>query len=407
MSLLSRARMIPASAWQLSAFYLAMFSVTGASMPYLSLWLSHRTLTGAEIGAILSGAMFARTICSPLLAVWAEGFADRRAAILRLAAAAAAVYCAYPLAHGFWGYFLITTVGGALFSAMFPLIELLTLNRAQHERFAFGLPRGIGSAAFLAGNLGMGALLSITAPTAVVVWIMISAWGTALLAFVLPAERIDAPRVPYLRRAQQALDSILGDRVILLTILAGSLIQAAHAFNYSFSALVWKGQGISSPVIGTLWAAAIVAEILVLAYSERLVRLFGPRGLIILGGVGALVRWIGLSTAPGVGVSLLLQTLHMFSFTATHLGVIHTIRDRSPAHVASVAQTLNSAISGGVLLGVMTVLSGHLYEAMGARGYLAMAVVAGTGTVLALSIRRWNGRHPQSAGVGGDTQAPS
>ncbi len=357
-------------------------------------------MSGQQIGAILSGAMLARTVASPLISVWVEGLAHRRAAMVRLSMLAAIVYSFYPLANGFWAYFIITMVGGALFSAMYPLMELMTLNRATEEKFSYGLTRGVGSAAFMAGNLIMGVVLSHTHPVAVVIWMIAFAWAAALLAHNLPIDHCVGDNHCYRSRLKYAAKSIWADRTLMGLIVAAGIIQSAHAFNYSFSALLWRGQGISEGIIGLYWSCAIIAEIVFLAASPWMLTRFGARGLMIIGGVGAVVRWLGLSTQPVFWVTIALQALHMLSFTATFIGILHIIRDRCAPGVATVAQTINSALSGGAMLGVMTLVSGHLYDRMGAHGYWVMAGVAAAGLILVVVCQ------PHSAGVGGETTEP-
>jgi hypothetical protein len=47
----------------------------------------------------------------------------------------------------------------------------------------------------------------------------------------------------------------------MTAIFAVGAVQAAHAFQYGFSAILWKAQGISEAVTGQLWAFGVVVEI--------------------------------------------------------------------------------------------------------------------------------------------------
>jgi PPP family 3-phenylpropionic acid transporter len=58
----------------------------------------------------------------------------------------------------------------------------------------------------------------------------------------------------------------------------------------------------------------------------------------------------------------------------------------APPASASAAQTLNSVLSGGLLMGLSTVASGRLFDAVGARAYLAMSLIALAGLAGALCI---------------------
>ena len=53
-------------------------------------------------------------------------------------------------------------------AALIPLSDVMTLRVAGREGFAFSLPRGCGSAAFVVANLAMGALLTRVTSDAVI-----------------------------------------------------------------------------------------------------------------------------------------------------------------------------------------------------------------------------------------------
>ena len=50
-----------------------------------------------------------------------------------------------------------------------------------------------------------------------------------------------------------------------------------------------------------------------------------------------------------------------------------------PAPSASAAQTLNSSVSGGVMIGLTTMLSGPLFDTIGAGGYWVMSAITAVG----------------------------
>ena len=116
------------------------------------------------------------------------------------------------------------------------------MGAARREGFAFGVPRAIGSGLFVAGNLGAGALISVSGGEAVLIWILAAAALTALAAALLPEGRIAAiseagsAKAPPLR--------ILLVAGLPLAFAASALIQGAHGFYYAFSALAWSADGV-------------------------------------------------------------------------------------------------------------------------------------------------------------------
>jgi PPP family 3-phenylpropionic acid transporter len=152
--------------------YVLLFGATGVSLPFAGLWLRAQGLSGAQIGVVLAAPMLARIITGPLLAVWADGFRLRRTPIALLGFVMALGYALAGVADAFalraTGWFIGATAMGALI----PLTDVLTLRLSTREGFTFALPRGMGSAAFVVANIGMGMLL-LTAPVdGIIVWIV-------------------------------------------------------------------------------------------------------------------------------------------------------------------------------------------------------------------------------------------
>jgi PPP family 3-phenylpropionic acid transporter len=67
------------------------------------------------------------------------------------------------------------------------------------------------------------------------------------------------------------------------------------------------------------------------------------------------------------------QALHACSFTLTHLGTMHYIQQNVSASLRNTAQGVYSALSGGLVMSIATVISGPLYRDFGAGAYLVMA----------------------------------
>jgi PPP family 3-phenylpropionic acid transporter len=123
----------------------------------------------------------------------------------------------------------------------------------------------------------------------------------------------------------------------------------------------------------------VAAEVGFLWFMEPWRRRIGPERLVVLGGTGAVVRWTCLALSPPLWLLIPLQALHALSFTATFMGTLQLIERLAPPKSASGAQTLNAVLSGGVLIGLATMASGRLFDAVGAHGYLAMSVIAAAG----------------------------
>lgn len=383
---------------RLSFFYAALYLGTGVSLPYIATYLSDRGMSGAAIGLILAIPMLARPFTGPALAVWADGFALRRSPMVLLSLGAGLGYAALLIAPGALGLAIAWLVAQTLLSTVSPLVDVIALRRARVEGFNYGLPRGMGSVAFILGNLVMGVALVAIAPAIIPVWIAAAAFLAALAAAALiPPDRVHAEGAkPVGLERWKGLGALLRDRTFLLAVMTASLIQGAHAFYYGFSALVWRDQGIAEPVIGLLWGVGVAAEVAFMWFLEPWRRKIGPEKLMILGGAAAVARWLAYAFSPPLWLLFALQALHALTFAASFLASLRLIEKLTPPASASAGQSINSALSGGLTLGLATLCAGPLFDAFGSYGYLAMALMAALGLAGALALNRRSGHHQMS-----------
>jgi PPP family 3-phenylpropionic acid transporter len=175
---------------------------------------------------------------------------------------------------------------------------------------------------------------------------------------------------------QASTGALWRDPGFIAVLLAASLIQASHATYYIFSALQWRGEGLSGSVIAALWSLGVIAEILLFAVSARLN--ISSTSLLLIGAAAAALRWGAMAVDPPVLVLPLLQLLHGLSFGATHLGALAYVARRTPPGKAATAQG-HLAIALSAAGALAAVLSGTLYAkfAVGSYAVMALAAVAG------------------------------
>ena len=375
-----------------------LYATTGVTLIFLPRWLEvERGLSGAEIGAVLSLAQLVRIVTGPAIAFWADGVADRRTPFRFVALAALLAYAAFFfLAQGFWTLLLVGFLALSLVQALAPLIEAATLRATANGRINYGVARGIGSVAFIIANVAGGFIVARFGVGAIVVWVLC---GLALTLASSWTAMLPDPATHQIATSSARFKSVielLKSRRYLILIFACGLIQAGHAFYYGFSVIVWRGQGITADVIGLLWAFGVLIEVAFLWSLGIVERRVSPEALILLGAGGGVVRWLVMGFAPTGNILWFLQALHMLSFAAAHVGAMRLLYRETPEANAAMGQTLYSTLSAGVLIGASTLLSGVLYDAVGAQGYWAMAAIVLLGGVLALQLLNPAPRGPKA-----------
>ena len=384
--------MKPASRMALQ--YVLLFGANGVSLPFAGLWFRAQGFSGAQIGMLLAAPMLARLVTGPAIAVWADGFSRRRSPMAILAVVAALAYAGAGLIDGVLLKGLLWFVAATAMAGLIPLSDVLALQVARRHGFDFAWPRGCGSAAFVAGNILMGAILARASVDWVIVWIAVAAALMAMAAAtLLPADPVTEGVKARKRERFAGLTRLALDPVFMTAILAIGAVQATHGFYYGFSAIAWKAQGISETMTGLLWAVSVVVEIAFMWWIEpwRKRRGIGPWVILMIGGAAAVVRWTVLAFAPPLWALWPLQALHALTFAATYLAGVQIVEKLAPLGGHTAAQTLNSVVAAGVLIGLATLAAGPLYDRVGVSGYFAMAMLAAVGLGLGLRLRRIGG----------------
>jgi MFS transporter, PPP family, 3-phenylpropionic acid transporter len=265
-----------------------------------------------------------------------------------------------------------------------PLNDALTFAVIRAwDNLAYGRIRKWGSAAYIAGNLAAGLLLGLTG-VSIIPYIIAGAAllsvGAALYAAPLGAlTHASTPQAP-------EGSSGRGLGLLIPVIGAAALIQCSHSLVNTFGSLHWAREGYSSAFIGAAWAIGVVGETTFFALAGRWIA--GPQraiGLLALGGLTALLRWLVMTSDPGAFLLALAQAAHGFSFAATHMGSMLLIFELAPHAMRARAQGwLTAAIAGASA--IVVALCGPLYAELGEAAYLVMAAIAAAGVVLALFV---------------------
>lgn len=378
---------------RLSLFYAALFWVAGTKLPYLPVWLDWRGLTAFEIALVSSAPLFVRVVATPLMALGADRSGERARVIIALAWLTLAATLALWSAPGFRSILALALILAFAATAMMPLTETLAMAGVRERGLDYGRMRLWGSLSFIAASFGTGLAVEQWQAGAIF-WVLLAGSAvTVAVAHGLPRDRIAGRTSPAEPTGPQSAhlpspSSIFGARPFLLFLLAAGAVQATHAVFYTFGVIHWRAIGLDATMAGMLWSIGVIAEIILFAYSGVVVRRVGPRQLILIGALAALVRWTAMAFDPPLALLIPLQVLHGLTFGAAHLGAVHYISANVPNAYGATAQALYSSVTAGIMMGLATLASGPLYGAFQEKSYLAMALLGAFGAVAALCMRR-------------------
>ena len=361
---------------RLAALYAAMFVGVGMQLPFFPLWLKAKGLDAGMIGLVLAAPLVARMLAIPLVSRQADRRDALRSAIMLASAASVAGYILVGLASGPAAILLAYAVASLAFTPVMPLAESYAFRGLAARRRAYGPVRLWGSATFILGSLTAGFAADLI-PARDLIW-LIAAASLLTAAAALALAPLEA--MPAASAAPAPRGSLLRDRSFIAVLAAASLIQSSHAVYYGFSTLQWRAAWLDGTAIAGLWTLGVIAEIVLFALQGRLPPFVTPAMLLVLGGLGATLRWTAMALDPPAAWLPALQLLHALSFAATHLGALGFVARNAPPGLSATAQGYLALAIGTTMAG-MTGLSGLIYGAFGARAYAVMALAAIAGSV--------------------------
>ncbi len=371
------------NAWRATAYLSLFYFIFGLQLPYLPVWLeTARGLDGPQISFVLFGALLARVIVGPVISGWADARTAKIASVLMAAGAGFGYFVLNltfdPIFLAIVGFFLMSIV-----HAIIPLGESSLLLVAGESRPSFGQGRALASLSFVFGVFSGGFLIQYVGVSSLVPVITCLFVGLMLIGWLVPSIPLGESGTEAGLWSRMARGIRLYRRPTLyLLLISASCIQAAHAFYYGFSTVIWEKQGFSGTEISFLWVTGVLLEIAFLAFASKFPAWVTPQRLVLIGAIGAVLRWVSYGFAPDLLSAFILQNLHALTFAATFIGGVRMVHSEVAKQDQTLALSLLAAIAGA-MTGAAGVLSGYLYEGIGVRGYWAMAALAAIGGLFA------------------------
>jgi len=327
------------AASRLALFYAAYFVVTGIVLPFWPTWLESRGLGAQQIGVLLALGSWGKLIGNPLFTRVADRIGDIKRPLVLITAAALVSYVLFALAHGFWSLFIVTLLAAICLSSIMPLGDGLAMGMVARYGLHYGRVRLWGSLSFIAAGAGAGWLLTGRSADLVLPLVIASISVTLVCCMALP----DAG-APAQRTGAGGL-ALLANRHFILFVAASGLIQSSHSVLYGFGTLHWLAAGHDKDTIGLLWAAGVVAEVVLFAVGRGAVVRIGPIRLLLLAGLAGILRWTVAAFTTDLAALALIQLLHGLTFGAAHLAAMYYLMRVVPPGLAATAQGVYGAIA--------------------------------------------------------------
>jgi PPP family 3-phenylpropionic acid transporter len=354
--------MHPLPYWRLSGYYFFYFAFIGAFSPYFGLYLQSLSFSAWDIGLLMSQMQLMRLFGPYLWGALADRLA-RRVPIIRLAGVLSLIgFSAFFFVRSFEAFLLAMAVLSFFWSAALPLVETVTFDHLRDEPARYSRIRLWGSVGFIVAVMGTGALLDHVALPSLLWVIVATLSGILVYALVVP----EAPVHVHFAEHPPVGEILRQPRVRALFASCFAM-SAAHGALYIFYSIYLADHGYSKSLVGGLWSLGVLAEIAVFYYMSRLMRRFGLRSILLASFAAAVLRFLMIGWGvESLTVIVLAQLLHGLTFGAYHAAAITAVNSWFPGRSQARGQALYSSLSfgaGGLLGGL---LSGWMWDGIGA-----------------------------------------
>lgn len=369
--------------WRLSGFYFFYFATLGVLVPYWGLYLKSIGFSPVDIGYLTALLMLTR-IVAPVLWAWVADHRSQRIAVVRVASVLTIVsFGGAFLGTSFWWLALVLVLFSFFWHASLPLLEVTTMNHTSRNPGAYGTVRLWGSIGFIAAVAALGPVVDARGPWWILPTLLGLMGGIWLFSIALPeGEARHGTEHP-----GPLLKALMRPEVFAF-LSACFLMQLSHGPYYTFYSIYLEAHGYSKTLIGSLWAFAVVCEIVVFVLMQRLLARAGLRSVLLASFFLAALRWLVIGSFPdALALLILAQSLHAATFGAFHASAIQMVHRFFTGRHQHRGQAIYGSASFGVGGALGSLYSGHTWSMLGPAATFDIAALAAAVALLVAYFR--------------------
>lgn len=365
------------------ALYAALFAGFGVVSPFMPELLASKGLEPRGISIVLASGTAIRLVAGPAGGRIADRSGRPRLVLVGLLIAASFIGLGYAPAVTLAPLLLATVLQASALASVNPIADALTLHATSVNGFEYGWVRGTGSAAFIIGTIISGLAIGRYGPS-VIIWLS----AALLLVAALVTLRLPGRALHLSRRAAGNILELRQVPWFGRLMVVAALVEGSHALHDGFAVIRWHSAGIGPGLAGLLWSESVVAEIVVFAWlGPALLRRVGSGGASVLAAAAGVLRWGVMAQTVWLPAMALIEPLHGLTFALLHLACMRLMGRFVPAYLAATAQAFYTTVAVGATTAVLTLASGPLYQAFGARSFWVMALLCALALPPAVSLR--------------------
>jgi PPP family 3-phenylpropionic acid transporter len=358
-----------------SAYYFLFYGAYSVLLPFLAIFYKSQGLTGGQIGLLLSISPIIAFFGAPLWTGAADASHRHKLAAMLSMLGVVGTCLIIPGIASFGGLLLMISLYAFFGAPTVALVDSAVLAQLGDHKERYGRVR-------LWGTVGYGVIAPFAGTLIGRLGLQWAFWGYAIL---MVGGLLLITQIPF--RQSRSTGPFWGGMRILfanrpwmlflvMVFIAG--IGNATINNYLF--IYMQSLGASNTLMGFALTVSTLSEIPAMFFSDRLLRRFGARGMLIIAMTTIGLRLIGYSLTTQPWVVLVIQLCHGLTFAAIYTAGVHFADQvASPGMKATAQGMFNGtlmgfgAAAGGLLGGILL----DSFSPGGMYGFIGILVLVG------------------------------
>ena len=361
-----------------SMYYFLYYGAVSFLFPYLALFYQSKGLTGSQIGLLAAVSPILSFFAAPLWTGAADATHRHKLTAILASVGVLVLAFIFPGIATFSGLFLMICLFSFFNAPTGSLADSAVLALLGDRKERYGRIR-------LWGTVGYGVvapLASLLIGRSNLQWAF---WGYAL---VMLGGLLVIILLPFRQSHSSGsfsggMRSLFANRPWMLFLVMAFIAGAGMATYNNYFLVYMQGLGASSTLRGLALVIATASEIPAMFFSDRLLRRFGARGMLVVAMTTIGLRLICYSLTTQLWVILLIQLVHGLTFAAVYTAGVNFADQVAPPGMKATTQGMfNGTLMGfgsaaGSLLGGLLMdrfSPGGMYAIMGALVLAALFV---------------------------------
>jgi MFS transporter, PPP family, 3-phenylpropionic acid transporter len=338
-----------------SAFYFLYYGAFSVLPPYLAIFYKAQGLTGGQIGLLAAISPIISFFGAPLWTGAADASHRHKLATLLSLFGVVVIIIIMPGIASFGGLLLVISLFAFFGAPTAALVDSAVLTLLGDRKERYGRIR-------LWGTIGYGVIAPFAGNLIGRLGLKWAFWGYAILilgGFLL------VTRIPFRQGRSNSsfrggMRDLLANRPWMLFLVMVFIAGIGNATINNYLFVYMQSLGATNTLMGLALTVSTLSEIPAMFFSDRLLRRFGARGMLIIAMTTIGLRLIGYSLTTQPWVVLLIQLCHGLTFAAIYIAGVYYADQVAPPGMKATTQGMFSgtlmgfgAAAGGLLGGLL------------------------------------------------------